>query len=143
MSGQYSILDHAADVGLAVSGSTAEEMFEAAAAGMFSIITDLKAIGDNVSREISIVACSHEDLLINWLQELLYVFSVEHLLFAGFSVEIHNPETEKFIVTGRCRGEKYDPLKHEIYAEVKTATYHQLTVEHTKNHWQGKIIFDI
>jgi len=143
MSKQCSILDHSADIGLELTGDTAEELFEAAAEGMFSILTDLHSISRTEQHEITVKAASYDDLLIVWLQELLYNFSVNFVLYAGFSVQINTLNNGILILNSTCEGEYIDHRKHEIYTEIKTVTYHQLMVKKTHTNWQGSVIFDI
>ena len=139
---QYSIIDHTADIGLECRGETIEALFEAAAEGMFSILTDLQNVAVRDEHAIELYASSHDDLLIQWLQELLYLFSTEHYVYSVFSVRIY-PDKAGLKIHGICGGEPIDYRKHEIYTEIKTATYHQLQVKQTPEAWEGRVIFDI
>ncbi len=120
----FEILDHTADVGIRATGDTLAEAFANAARGMFSIITDLETIQRRESRQIAVTAPGLEALLVNWLNELLYLFEVEGLLFVDFAVSSMS-ETE---LAATCTGERVDPQRHPMKIGVKAATYHWLEV---------------
>ncbi len=143
MEKKYSIIDHTADIGLDIKTGSVEELFETAAEGMFHILTDLDRIDPDKEIEITLTADSYENLLIYWLQELLYHFSVYHTLFSNFSVSITKEEDNSYNISAGCAGESIDLTKHEIKCEIKTATYHQLSVKQVSAEWQGRVIFDI
>jgi len=140
---RYAILDHTADTGLELAAATVDELFESAAEGMFSILTDTSRVSARERITVEVTAENYEDLLLNWLQELLYIFSERMMLLSGFSVRIRAAGEESLLLHARCGGEPVDPEKHEIYAEIKTATYHRLSVKQTSAGWRGRVIFDI
>ena len=84
MAGSYVIIDHTADIGISVSGRTYKELFESAAAGLFGVIADSQNIQPKISLPINISAGDMESLLVRWLNELLYLWDTEHLLFNKF-----------------------------------------------------------
>ena len=60
-----------------------KELFVNAAYGMFDIIADLEGLKSSVSIDLDLKADSKEELLIAWLDELLYNFytkSIKSLL---------------------------------------------------------------
>lgn len=140
---KYSIIDHTADIGLECRGDTAEAMFEAAAEGMFSILTDLDNVTVMQRHTVEVQAASYDDLLIHWLQELLYLFSTKYYVYSEFSTKINHTDDNSLKIRGICGGEPIDHKKHKIYTEIKTATYHQLQVKQTPKSWEGRVIFDI
>lgn len=121
----FQIIDHTADVGLRATGDTLAEAFANAAKGMFSIITDLAAIQTRESQRITVSAPDLEALLVNWLNELLYRFEVDGILFADFAVETLDQQR----LEATCLGERIDPQRHHINTGVKAATYHQIEVK--------------
>jgi len=143
MSKSFSIIDHTADIGLQCTGTTVEELFETTAEGMFSIIADSKTIIPSDVYTIEVQANSYEDLLHHWLNELLYLFSTKYYLYTHFSVRITKITADKIKLTGTFSGERINPNKHNIKTEIKTATYHQLSVKQTQTGWEGTVIFDI
>jgi len=143
MNKSFSIIDHTADIGLSVTGKTLEDLFTASAEGMFSLITDTQTVEENQSLTIEVTADSYEDLLHHWLRELLYEFSAHYYLFSRFTVRIEQTSTGVKKLIGICTGETIQSGKHPINMEIKTVTYHQLSVKETPNGWEGRFIFDI
>lgn len=135
---RFQLIDHTADVGIAAFGESVAEAFAATAAGMFSIITDLDSIEEVLSQSISVEADDIEELLVSWLNELLFLFEVEGLLFRRFEVEIED---------GRLRavafGQEIDPARHNIHTAIKAVTYHLLEVALEDGGWRTRVIFDI
>ncbi len=135
---KFEIIDHTADVGIIAYGSSAEEVFVNAAYGMFNIIAELAEVGETIQRDIVAEASDLEELLVTWLNELLYLFDAEKLIFKRF--EIKNLEREKLYAT--AYGEKVDPSRHKLKTEVKAATYHLLKLERNDD-FKAQVIFDI
>ena len=94
---RYEFIDHTADLGIETYGKTLNELFENAAYGMFSLITDIKKITSAVSIKIKLHASDAEILLITWLNELQYPYSVKKMLFNKFAVVITSPKSDKSV----------------------------------------------
>ncbi|MCD6512650.1 MAG: archease [Thermoplasmata archaeon] len=135
----FRIIEHTADIGIEAHGESIEEAFEEAARGMFHIITDGGKIDSVVEREIEIKReMDMEQLLVDWLSELLYLFDVEHLVFGDFDVKIDDE-----MLHGVARGEKYSREKHGYGMEIKAVTYHMLEIKRDKKGYIIKVLFDI
>jgi len=136
---RFEILDHTADVGIMVYGEDLKSLFENAGEAFFHIITDLRKVRLRTQRKIEIGGESLERLMVDWLNELLYLHDVENLLFKGFHVESVGEEGLK----AKVNGEFFQEGVHVIKTGVKAATYHQLEVLHEKEGWRARIIFDL
>ncbi len=134
---RYRILEHTADIGLVAYGRDLPEAFANAAYGLFSIITEMRRVRELESREVAVNAQNQESLLFNWMNQLIYIFEIEHLLFRKFDIIEFNNNSLKAI----CRGERYNPTRHILKLGVKSATYHLLKVDEAKN--QVRVIFDV
>lgn len=86
---RFRILDHTADIGIKAYGETLEKLFSNTALGMFSIITDLDKVKSSRNFYIQIKGEDEENLLIKWLNELLYLFDTEYCLFNRFDIKIN------------------------------------------------------
>jgi SHS2 domain-containing protein len=134
----FDIIDHTADIGIIAYGGDEKEVFATAAYAMFSLIAELDGVDDMLCREIEVTADDKEALLVAWLNELLYLFDVEHVIFSRF--EVVNLEEHK--LRANAYGDKFDPLRHVLKTQVKAATYHMLKVE-KGNGFRAQIIFDV
>ena len=77
-------------------------------------------------------------LLVAWLNELIYLFDTENIIFKRFDITQLNSTRLK----ARSYGEKVDSAKHKLKTGVKAATYHMLKVDKT-NGCQVQVLFDI
>jgi SHS2 domain-containing protein len=137
----YEVFDHTADIGIRASGKDANEAFENAALGMFSIITDLDSVEEIGEYKIESEAQDLEQLLVNWLSELLYLQTVSSVMFAKFAVNIQK-EGEKWLLRGLAEGENYDPNRHPFHTEIKAVTHHILEVN-LNEICRIQVLFDI
>ena len=135
----FRILDHTADVALEAHGQDLPQLFSNAARGMFSIISFLKSIQPTQRIPIAVTADCIEDLLVAWLSELLYLFSIQQILFCRFEIiEIDDCHLQATVL-----GEPVDLSRHELSTEIKAVTYHDLKLQKLDQGWQVKVLFDI
>ena len=134
---RFEFIEHTADTGLVAYGETMAEAFANAAYGMFSIITAPDDVKEVESRRVSVSEQDKEALLFAWLNDLIYIFDVETILFSRFEIT----EFTESKLEAVCYGEKYDASRHLLKTEVKSATYHMLEVDKEKN--TVRVIFDI
>jgi SHS2 domain-containing protein len=135
----YNTFDHTADLGLAVRGASEEELFANAAFAVFDLITDLGRVELRETRRILVEGDSREDLLINFLREVLYLYNGERWLLK----EIRVTKTGEYALEAEARGEPFDGQKHEVCKEIKAVTYHQAEVRKTPDGWAARVIFDV
>ncbi len=135
----FEIFEHTADVGIRVRAQTLETLFADSARGLFSIlVANPDAVRPLQSLTVSIEGDRHDDLLIDWLDELLYTFDTQHLVFGEFDVE----QTATGL-SAVVRGEPIDRNRHQLHMEVKAITYHGLKVEPNGEGWLAEVIVDI
>ncbi|MCJ7606566.1 MAG: archease [Thermoplasmata archaeon] len=118
---RYRLLEHTADAMVEVHGVTLEERFENAAYALFDQMTDASTIRPKGEVEVSVSAGSREQLLVDFLQELLFLHDTENLVFSRFVVEM-----EGDTLRARAQGEEFDPTRHAKRSVVKGITYHGL-----------------
>lgn len=137
MSKPYRYIEHTADLGIEVFGSTLTELFVNIGRAIFK--TQIK--GTIQAREqitVEITSETIEDLFIDWCRELLYHFSVR-----GFIPKKYNLSLENMSLVARLSGDVYDPKRHKTRLEIKNPTYHNLQIEKTEAGYQATIIFDV
>ena len=134
----FEIIDHTADVAIAAYGADMKKAFSNAAVGMFSIMTDIKKVNETVARDVEVTADELKDLLVSWLNELLFICEVEKTLFKRFEIS----ELNETRMLAKCYGEKINLKRHKFKAEIKAATYHMLEIEEG-NGIRVQVLFDI
>lgn len=135
----YKQIDHTADLGLEFFGRTRKELFVSAGSGLFDSIVDLGQINSVDTFNINITGFDIEDLLIEWLRELLSLHHIKGFLLKEFQI---NELTEKRL-SGSVSGEAFDEDRHYLKREIKAATYHDLLVERSGHGWKARVIFDV
>ncbi|MHC4537783.1 MAG: archease [Planctomycetota bacterium] len=136
---QFDIIDHTADIGVTVYGKYLKDLFTNAAHAMFSLMANLDNMEEKIIRKIEITAPDQESLLVSWLNELLYIYDAEYMLFKRFDI-IHLDENR---LKAKASGEKINLERHELKTDIKAATYHMLKIEKTVNDsFRAQIIFD-
>ncbi len=138
----YEYLPHPADVRFNAYGSTLEEVFEQAAYAMFHVIIDTGALNPERSVDIKLESVGLENLLYDYLSELLYLFEVEEIVFGQFRVNSIEKTDGSYILNGKASGEKIDLGRHCFETEVKAVTYHQLKVTKEKGVYNAHVIID-
>ncbi|MCJ7426740.1 MAG: archease [Dehalococcoidales bacterium] len=138
MTKEFEVLDHTADIGIIAYGADLKQAFANAARGLFSLITSLGGVEEALHRDIELTAADAESLLVDWLNELIYYFDAEGILFKRFDIiELNNSHLK-----ARGYGEKADSARHELKMGVKAATYHMLKIE-KNNGYRVQVLFDI
>lgn len=133
----YELIEHTADVGVKAYGKTLSEAFEHAAEGMFDIITDESTIQPIGEYTIRLEAPDLEQLLVDWLSQLIFLNGAYDLVFGRFEVVLTGTS-----LSARVFGEKYDTKKHRMGVEIKAVTYHMLQV-HEEKPLFVQVLFDI
>ena len=80
-----------------------------------------------------------EELLVGWLEEILFAFEVDGFVPAAARVESLGDGE----VVGELRGEDLDPRRHELRHAVKAVTYHDLAIKRVAGGYEVHIVFDV
>lgn len=143
----YKILEHTADVGLIINGSTLPELFLNAVKGLFHIVSPALGVCAGPqdvfpsAKHLAVVelkAAAEEELLVYWLNEFVYYFFVKDL----FPKRIEIDNLEKGEIRARVDfGKRTGTI--QIATEVKAATYHQLSIKRKDTNFKAQVIFDV
>jgi len=134
----FEILNHTADVGIIAYGADLSQAFANAAKALFSLITELDDVEEVVHRDIELTANDEESLLVDWLNELVYQFDTEGIIFKRFDIT----QLDNTRLKARSYGEKVDSSRHKLKIGVKAATYHMLKVDKNDG-CRVQVLFDI
>jgi len=136
---RFELIEHTADIGIIAYGKTLEELFENAAYGLFSIITDIGTVEPKDKYELSVSAMDEEELLISWLNELIYFWEVKRILVSKFKVSILSSSH----LEGMLYGENFNSKLHKIEHLVKAVTYYDFKLESYEKGWKVQVILDV
>ncbi len=131
------------DVTFRAWGRDLDELFTAAADATLNVMV---AALDTVAPVVTVVASVDAEaldlLLMRLLDELIFHKDAEALLLRAASVHVERRD-HMFHAGGQFRGEKLDPNKHQLVADVKAVTLHGLRVEQTPSGWEAQVTLDV
>ncbi len=135
----YEYLDIFGEAGVRATGESVEEVFENAALGMYSMVTDAESVREKKKITVEVKGESPEGLLVGFLNEL--IFHLDANGFVGRRVKVLKLGGDS--VRAEVSGEEFDLERHEPRLLLKAATYHDLKLENRGGKWTVEVIFDI
>ncbi len=136
---KYEYIEHTADLGFKARGETLEELFVNAAEALFEVLVSAESVVPREKRSVEVKATSLDDLMVSWLNELLYVFEAEGLLLNRFQIQ----DIKDCCLHATVQGEFVDPARHQIKTGIKAVTYHRLYVRERNGFWESQVIMDL
>lgn len=136
----YTIIEHTADIGVAVEAGDLAGIFVNAAVAMFDIMAERLTAPSPETRvklNVKLSAAKPDELLIRWLNELLSLSATKKLIFVDYRVHNIDDTTLDIAVFGE------DVSNYRFNAEIKAATYHDLELVKTTSSYKAKVIFDV
>ena len=135
----YRYLPHTADIRVALDSPTLEDLFgEAVILARHLFVGESDVVPDE-HQALILTASDVEELLLAFLQELLYRYVTDGFVSTSVAVEGVTP-TE---LTGRLAGARLDPSRHVAEPEIKAVTRHGLVVRQTDDGWHAEVLFDV
>jgi SHS2 domain-containing protein len=135
----YEHFDVEADVGVRGWGASRAAAFEQVALGVFALLVAPEEVQARDVREVRAQGEGPEALLVNWINECLYVHEIEGFVVAR--VEILVLEDER--LHALLHGEPLDPARHQPGTVVKAATLHGVRVSTSGTFHEARIIVDV
>lgn len=135
----FRFLEHTAD---ALAECVAEDfgaLLEAAAGALYALaLRDTAQTGPPETRCVSLSGETLEDVLVLWLQELIYLLETESFVALVFDIET---AAEGLQASARLEG--YRCEEKDRAREVKSATYHQIQVVQAAGGYSARVLFDL
>jgi SHS2 domain-containing protein len=132
-----------ADIAFEATGRTLEELFASAADAMTNTqIQDLGMIKPETEKKFDLKAANIEQLLHDFLQELIFFKDAELLLFREYKVRISEAQGG-YLLEANLKGEAIDMKRHIMLVDVKAVSWHKFKVEKTKEAWRAVVIIDV
>lgn len=135
----YRLLEHTADIGLEAQGGSLQELFSEAAQALREVLFGEVSGRIEQTSHLRVTGQDQGELLVNWLNEILYLFEVQGIYPVSFTIE----GIDAHSVCGQVHGELFHPERHAVERVVKAATYHQLLVERDGEGWRARVYLDL
>ena len=135
--GGFELLEHTADVGIRARGPTLEEAFEQATLGLAEVQGAL-APGTGEWVAVRVSAPDPGALLVDWLNEVLWLAETRQAAVAGVRVE----RVAAAVASGSVVLDPGGPAPDGTF--VKAVTYHRLRVEpDPEGGWLVEVYLDV
>lgn len=121
-------------------GISINELFANCSLACFSAMTDPARVDPVKSFKLEVKGDTIEDLLYNYIAELIFIKDAEKVFLSQFDIDISPDNT---ILKAVVRGEPIDYNKHIIKIDVKAVTYHDLHVRVEKEGYSARMILDL
>jgi SHS2 domain-containing protein len=141
---KYKILEDIAiaDIAIEAYGKNLNELFEHTAFAIFEETANLKKIHDTEKKTIKLEATNQENLLFDFLSEILFLKDTYSIIFKTSKVNI-TEKNNNYSLTAELTGEKIDREKHELRNDIKAITLHMFQIEKTKHGYKDLVVVDV
>ncbi|MDN5358881.1 MAG: protein archease [Candidatus Diapherotrites archaeon] len=137
----FEFKDHVADIIFVAHGKTLEELLAEAGRALFAAMLDIDRVQPVVQTYFTVEGKDEEDLLYNFLEELLVYKDADSLAFSRFDVSVR-PENGKMIAEVVAEGEKISP-EHNPRADVKAISWHGFRVWRDEKGYHAEVLLDL
>lgn len=139
---KYKIVEDgtSADFVVDVHGKTLNELFANSAEACFFAMTNIDKVRPVRELNLIVDADNIDELLYNFISELIYLKDIEKMFFSRFDVNISVDEKSLKAVVA---GDIIDYINHEIKTDVKAITYHDLHIKNSDDGFMTRIVFDL
>jgi len=129
------------DVKLRLSGLDLKELFADAAIGVTSVMTEAGALGANRRIDVELNSDSLEDLLFDWLGEIIYLKDAEQ--FLPTEVHFKKFEEDSCRISAVLKGDTLDSSRHSIKVDIKAVTYYEFNLTKKNDKWIAEAVLDL
>ena len=136
---KYRLTTRQSELAVKVLGSSQAELFANSAYALFDVMTDVEKIEIKDRLPLEVEGIDRDDLMVNWMRELLYLYQGSGYLLKEFQIS----EVKDTLVRAEVCGEKIDPDRHELKKEIGAVAYHQSRMTKTGNQWTAQLIFEV
>jgi protein archease len=136
---KYRITTHQSELAVRITGNSQADLFTNSAFALFDVMTDIANVETKESIPLEVEGSDRDDLMVNWMRELLYLYQASGYLLREFKII----EVKDTSVKAEVSGEKIDPDRHEIKQEIATVAFHKSRMEKTGNQWIAQLIFEL
>ncbi len=137
---KYRITQHQSELAVRVVGDSQADLFSNSGFALFDVmVADLEKVEAREKLPLEVEGTDRDDLMVNWVRELLYLYQGSGYLLREFHVR----EVKDTLVKAEVSGEKIDPDRHEIRQEIAAVAFHKSRMQKTGNQWTAHLIFEI
>lgn len=133
----HRFLDHTADVALELWAPSKQQLLAHAACVVMGLLTEGVPIVPNADRVVHVTGLDDEDLLVRWINEVLWLATGEGFVMTRAKIDVREHELH-----AELRGRR--DAAHLVVTEIKSATYHGLRLAREPDgRWLGRVVLDV
>jgi SHS2 domain-containing protein len=122
-----------------IVGNSQADLFANSGFALFDVMSDIDKIEAAERLSLEVEGSDRDDVMVNWIRELLYLYQGGGYLLKEFKIN----EVNDTSVKAEVAGEKIDPDRHEIKQEIAAVAFHKSRMQKTGNRWIAQVIFEI
>ena len=131
----HTVEEHTGELKLRIEAPTLPEIFAEAGRALAEAMGAPTSGGPLVAKRIEVDASDREALLVDWLNELVFLSEVEKVVFQQFRIEL--PSERRLVA--HLSGVKVERLRNP----VKAATYHALAIWERPDGFVATVVLDV
>ena len=135
----YRITTHQNELAVRIVGNSQADLFANSGFALFDVMSDIDKIEATERLSLEVEGSDRDDVMVNWIRELLYLYQGGGYLLKEFKIN----EVNDTSVKAEVAGEKIDPDRHEIKQEIAAVAFHKSRMQKTGNRWIAQVIFEI
>ncbi len=138
----YKYVDHTADIAVEIAGTTYEDLFSAAFFAWQNSAIEIKDHSSEENKEVILSEDSYEELLVHFVDEMNFLLTVRNWVPVSVdSLRLNSAKEIKLdaVISGRM----FNPDKHNLKAEIKAVTFHQVDIKKINDEYRTLLVFDI
>ena len=135
----FTDLDHTADVGFVVEGSTPEEALARLVLAQSALLAGGGEVRPVRERRIAAEGRDRAAVALECLRELLFLFSTARELAAWCEVEAFTDTSARLAVGVG----PWDAERHAEGVDLKAVTWHAARFDRDGRSWRAQVVFDI
>ena len=135
----YKLIEHTADMGIEALAASPAQVLREMALGLKAMIFGDSPAAAKRSAQVTVYAEDLTELLVCWLNEVVYWSEKNNLVPAEFDIALLSGKELRATVSG----EPFDPLRHAVERQVKSVTYHQACLEEVADGWYARVYIDL
>lgn len=140
----HDTFEHTADMGLRGWGEDLEASFREAALALFSLMVDAGELKPEMSTSIRVDGGSLEELLVEFLNELISSAHLKEAVFIDLSIDDLVLQGGRWKLSATSSGILTEHHAERLLSEVKAATYHEASVtEDRSGMWTVQCVVDL
>lgn len=138
---KYKFLHHTGDAKFQAFGASLEEAFCHAALATASLMWDWRNVQKKIEHRVKIEAIDLEQLLVNFLEEVLYLLGSKMFLLGSAEVMRIQEKGDRFFLDALFKGDQCSD-RYEIYGDVKAITYSEMEISRNE-HFTIQVVVDV